>query len=281
MHRAAPKRRREPAGGSAHLYERCAGVRGRKSAADLSAALGAGGQDLPTERARRARSGCGWSLRSSGAADGGYFILRDLLSAWPTCRRGRSVAASRRSIELKRFVNRAASATHPPQPPDRIPNPFAGGSATHWRRASRLCHTGSDRSFIIIRVCGSFVLFEPGQATVLDAFKHVAARFAATCTGAWHIRIVVIPTPRGARSPRDRTRFPPISNCRSALECGRRRLKRGLADSNRVDIEGKGRPLPTASNATPGGAGENAASNLHRAQRIVRERIKAQLAFPE
>ena len=45
-------------------------------------------------------------------------------------------------------------------------------------------------SFIIIRVC-DLVLFEPGQATVLDAFKPVAARVAATLDKEpGHIKIV-------------------------------------------------------------------------------------------
>ncbi len=109
-------------------------------------------------------------------------------------------------------------------------------------------------SFIIIRVC-DLVLFESGQATVLDAFKPVAARVAATLDKEpGHIKIIGH-TDNTAIST---VRFP--SNFELSVERAKAVaavLKRGLTDSNRVDLEGKGPDVPIASNATPEGRAKN------------------------
>src|SRR6266702_1673436 len=95
----------------------------------------------------------------------------------------------------------------------------------------------------------------PGQATVLDAFKPVAARVAATLEKEpGHIKIVG----HTDTTPIRTVRFP--SNFELSVERAKAVaavLKRGLSDSNRVDVEGKGPDAPISSNATPEGRAKN------------------------
>ena len=90
---------------------------------------------------------------------------------------------------------------------------------------------------------------------MLDAFKPVAARVAATLEKEpGHIKVVGH-TDNTPMTPRV---FLPISN---SPWSGRKRsadlLKQGLADPNRVDIEGKGRTLRSHTNSTPEGRAKN------------------------
>jgi type VI secretion system protein ImpK len=109
-------------------------------------------------------------------------------------------------------------------------------------------------SFIVIRVC-DLILFAPGQAAVLDAFRPVAVRVAATLDKEpGHIKIVG----HTDNSPIRNVRFP--SNFELSVERAKAVaavLKAGLADSSRVDIDGKGADVPIASNSTPEGRAKN------------------------
>src|SRR4029079_8941584 len=91
-------------------------------------------------------------------------------------------------------------------------------------------------SFMVIRVC-DLVLFASAQATVLDAFKPVAARVAATLDKEpGHIRVVG----HTDNSPMHTTRFP--SNFDLSLDRARpvtAGLMQGLPGPSRVVVEGK------------------------------------------
>jgi type VI secretion system protein ImpK len=90
---------------------------------------------------------------------------------------------------------------------------------------------------------------------VLDAFKPIAARVAATLDKEpRHIKVVG----HTDNTPIKTVRFP--SNFELSVERARAvaaLLKQGLADPDRVDIEGKGPDVPIASNSTPDGRARN------------------------
>jgi type VI secretion system protein ImpK len=155
---------------------------------------------------------------------------------------------------LKRVVIAPPPPPPPPPPPDRITQLQRIRNALAAEHLACVMTADQTGSFIIIRVC-DLVLFEPGQATVLDAFRPVAARVAATLDKEpGHIKIVG----HTDTTPIRTVRFP--SNFELSVERAKAVaavLKRGLADSNRVDIEGKGPDVPIASNATPEGRAKN------------------------
>jgi type VI secretion system protein ImpK len=90
---------------------------------------------------------------------------------------------------------------------------------------------------------------------VLDAFKPIAARVAATLDKEpGHIKIVG----HTDNTPILTVRFP--SNFELSVERAKAVaavLKLGLTDANRVDVEGKGPDAPIASNAAPEGRAKN------------------------
>ena len=154
-----------------------------------------------------------------------------------------------------------------------IASPSCSESATRWRREDRLRHDGgSDRELHRDPGLRPRILFASGQATVLDGFKPVAARVAATLDkepGASGSS--AIPTARRS-APCDSRR---TSNCRSsAPRPSAAVLKHGLTDSSRVDIEGKGADAPIAHQHDTGRARqEPACRDLHRAQRIAEPQL--------
>jgi type VI secretion system protein ImpK len=109
-------------------------------------------------------------------------------------------------------------------------------------------------SFIVIRVC-NLILFDSGKATVLEQFKPVAARLAATLEKEpGKIRVVG----HTDNTPISGARFP--SNFELSLERAKAAaavLKQGLSDPGRVEIEGKGADAPIDTNATPAGRANN------------------------
>jgi type VI secretion system protein ImpK len=250
MHRAAPNGVASLQVVQRNLYETLRRVR-PKSGADLSPHWR--GQELANRR-QRARVPV-WMVAAVTAAllTGGYFILRELLSG--RAEHAAEVALALHPadpIELKRVV--IAPPPPPPPPPDRITQLQRIRNALAAEHLACVMTADQTGSFIIIRVC-DLVLFEPGQATVLDAFKPVAARVAATLDKEpGHIKIVG----HTDTTPIRTVRFP--SNFELSVERAKAVaavLKRGLADSNRVDIEGKGPDVPIASNATPEGRAKN------------------------
>jgi type VI secretion system protein ImpK len=252
MHRASPNGLASLQIIQRNLYETLRRVR-PKSDTDLSPHWR--GQELANRR-QRARVPV-WMVAAVVAAllMASYFTLRMLLSA--RSENAAEVALALHPgdpIELKRRVIAPPPPPPPPPPPDRITQLQRIRNALAAEHLACVMTADQTGSFIIIRVC-DLVLFEPGQATVLDAFRPVAARVAATLDKEpGHIKVVG----HTDTTPIRTVRFP--SNFELSVERAKAVaavLKRGLADSNRVDIEGKGPDVPIASNATPEGRAKN------------------------
>lgn len=198
-----------------------------------------------------------WMVAAVMAAllTGGYFTLRALLS-------GRSENAAEVAlalhpadpIELKRRIIAPPPPPPPPPPPERITQLQRIRNALALEKTACAMTADQTASFIVIRVC-DFALFAPGQATVLDAFKPVAGRVAATLDKEpGKIKVVG----HTDSSPIRNVRFP--SNFELSVERAKAVagvLKPGLTDPTRVDIEGKGPDVPIASNSTPEGRAKN------------------------
>jgi len=235
-----------------NLYETLRRVR-PKSNTDLSPHWR--GQALANRR-QRVRVPV-WMVAAVVAAllTGGYFLLRELLSG--RAENAAEVALALHPgdpIELKRVVIAPPPPPPPPPPPDRITQLQRIRNALALEKTACAMTADQTASFIVIRVC-DLILFAPGQATVLDAFKPVAARVAATLDKEpRHIKVVG----HTDNTPIKTVRFP--SNFELSVERARAvaaLLKLGLADPDRVDIEGKGPDAPIASNATPEGRAKN------------------------
>jgi type VI secretion system protein ImpK len=233
-----------------NLYEMLRRVR-PKSNADLSPHWR--GQQLANRR-QRVRVPV-WMVAATVAAllMGAYFTLRTLLSGYSE--NAAQVALALHpgdAIELKRQA--PAPPPPPPPPPDRITQLQRIRNALAVEKLACAMTADQTGSFIIIRVC-DLVLFDPGQATVLDAFKPVAARVAATLDKEpKHIKIVG----HTDNTPIRTARFP--SNFELSVERAKAVaavLKPGLVDPNRVDVDGKGADAPIASNTTPEGRARN------------------------
>ncbi len=252
MHRASPNGLASLQVIQRNLYEILRRVR-PKSDTDLSPHWR--GQELANRR-QRARVPV-WMVAAVVAAllTAGYFTLRALLSTRAEGAAELALALHPGDpIELKRRVIAPPPPPPPPPPPDRITQLQRIRKALAAEHLACVMTADQTGSFIIIRVC-DLVLFESGQATVLDAFKPVAARVAATLDKEpGHIKIIGH-TDNTAIST---VRFP--SNFELSVERAKAVaavLKRGLTDSNRVDLEGKGPDVPIASNATPEGRAKN------------------------
>ena len=235
-----------------NLYETLRRVR-PKSDADLSPHWR--GQDLANRR-QRVRVPV-WMVAAVVAAllTGGYFTLRALLSGWVEDAAAVALALHPGDpIELKRRVIAPPPPPPPPPPPDRITQLQRIRNALAAEKTSCAMTADQTTSFIVIRVC-DLILFAPGQAAVLDAFRPVAVRVAATLDKEpGHIKIVG----HTDNSPIRNVRFP--SNFELSVERAKAVaavLKAGLADSSRVDIDGKGADVPIASNSTPEGRAKN------------------------
>ena len=252
MHRASPNGVASLQIIQRNLYETLRRVR-PKSNADLSPHWH--GQELANRR-QRVRIPV-WMVAAVVAAllTGGFFTLRALLS-------GRAENAAQVAlalhpadpIELKRRVIAPPPPPPPPPPPDRITQLQRIRNALGAEKLACAMTADQTGSYIIIRVC-DLVLFAPGEAAVLDAFKPVAARVAATLDKEpGHIKIVG----HTDSSPIHTVRFP--SNFELSVERAKAVaavLKLGLANPTRVDIEGKGPDVPIASNSTPDGRARN------------------------
>jgi type VI secretion system protein ImpK len=160
-------------------------------------------------------------------------------------------------IELKRKI---IAPPPPPPPPPPSPEPARLTQLQRIRAALAAektpCKMTADQTaaFIVIRVC-NLILFESGKATVLDAFKPVAARLTATLEKEpGKIRIVG----HTDNTPISGTRFP--SNYVLSLERAKAVaavIKQGLSDPTRLDVEGKAADTPIDTNATPEGRANN------------------------
>jgi type VI secretion system protein ImpK len=157
-------------------------------------------------------------------------------------------------IELKRKVIAPPPPPPPPPPPDRITQLQRIRNALAAENTSCKMTADQTASFIVIRVC-NLILFDSGKATVLEPFKPVAARLAATLEKEpGKIRVVG----HTDNTPISNTRFP--SNFELSLERAKAAaavLKQGLSDPSRVEVQGKGADAPIDTNATPAGRAYN------------------------
>ncbi len=159
-------------------------------------------------------------------------------------------------IELKRKI----IAPPPPPPPPPPPAPERLTQLQRIRNAlaseNMPCKMTADQtaSFIVIRVC-NLALFDSGKATLLDAFRPVAARVSATLEKEpGKIRVVG----HTDNTPISGARFP--SNYVLSLERAKAVaavLKQGLSDPTRVEVDGKAADAPIDTNSTPEGRANN------------------------
>ena len=252
MHRTSPNGLPSLQTIQRNLYEMLRRVR-PKSDTDLSPHWR--GQELANRRLRTRVPA--WMVAAVVAAllTAGYFTLRMLLSAGAENAAAVALALHPGDpIELKRRVIAPPPPPPPPPPPDRITQLQRIRAALATEKLACAMTADQTGSFIIIRVC-DLVLFEAGRATVLDAFKPVAARVAATLDKEpKHIKVVG----HTDNTPISTVRFP--SNFELSVERAKAVaavLKPGLTDPGRIDIEGKGPDAPIASNATPEGRARN------------------------
>jgi type VI secretion system protein ImpK len=252
MHRTSPNGLPSLQTIQRNLYEMLRRVR-PKSDTDLSPHWR--GQELANRRLRTRVPT--WMVAAVVAAllTAGYFTLRTLLSAGAENAAAVALALHPGDpIELKRRVIAPPPPPPPPPPPDRITQLQRIRAALATEKLACAMTADQTGSFIIIRVC-DLVLFEAGRATVLDAFKPVAARVAATLDKEpKHIKVVG----HTDNTPISTVRFP--SNFELSVERAKAVaavLKPGLTDPGRIDIEGKGPDAPIASNATPEGRARN------------------------
>jgi type VI secretion system protein ImpK len=187
-----------------------------------------------------------WVVGATAAAllFGLFVVLRILLS-------GNAEAAAEKTATLhsdgKIAIKRRLPAPPPPPPPPPPPDPALppdDGCTVVEQTASQ----------IMIRLCDQ-VTFDPGQAIVKDQFKPLAAKIASYLDKKeGRIRVVG----HTDNTPIKNVRFP--SNWHLSVERAKAVaaiLKVGMADPNRIDVEGKGPDVPIASNATPEGRAKN------------------------
>ena len=143
----------------------------------------------------------------------------------------------------------------PPPPPPPPPPPTSQIARLREELQNGECNVvDQTANQIVIRLCDQ-VTFDPGEATVKDQFKPLAAKIAAMLDKEkGRIRVVG----HTDNTPIKTVRFP--SNWHLSVERAKAvaaLLKQGLTDPNRVDVEGKGPDVPIASNATPEGRAKN------------------------
>jgi type VI secretion system protein ImpK len=252
MHRAQPNGVASLQVIQRNLYETLRRVR-PKTDADLSPHWR--GQELANRR-QRVRVPV-WMVAAVVAAllMAGYFTLRALLSSGAENAAAVALALHPADpIELKRRVIAPPPPPPPPPPPERITQLQRIRSALAAEKTACAMTADYAGSFIVIRVC-DLILFESGEATVLAAFKPVAARVAATLDREpGRIKIVG----HTDNSPMHTVRFP--TNFELSVERAHAVaavLKPSLTDSSRFVIEGKGPDAPIASNTTPEGRARN------------------------
>jgi type VI secretion system protein ImpK len=186
---------------------------------------------------------------------GGYFTLRELLSG--RAENAAEVAMALHPgdpIELKRRIIAPPPLPPPPPPPERITQLQRIRNALALEKTACTMTADQTPSFIVIRVC-DLVLFDSGKADVLEAFKPVAMRVAATLEKEpGRIKIVGHTDNTTIHNVRFPTNFELSVERAKAVAAV---LKLGLTDTARVEIEGKGPDTPIATNATPEGRAKN------------------------
>jgi type VI secretion system protein ImpK len=175
-----------------------------------------------------------------------YVTLLALLSG-----RSEAVAGTIAILHPTDKIEIARRVIAPPPPPP----PVAAQLPRIKRELADECITVTQSAnLIVIRLC-DLALFESGKADVREAFKPVAARIAKLLDEEKGFIKVVGHTDS---SPIKSVRFP--SNWHLSVERAKAvgaLLKKGLAQPDRIQIDGKGSEVPVASNATPDGKSKN------------------------
>jgi type VI secretion system protein ImpK len=185
-----------------------------------------------------------------------YIGLRTLLG-WGTEAAAEATSTLHAStpilIERRVFAAPPPPLPHPP-PVDRITQLQRIRNALAPEIAAGHASAVQTANHIIIRI-GDLIMFRSGQATVLDAFKPVAQKIAATLEKepGW-IKIVG----HSDSTPIRTVRFQ--SNWHLSVERAKAvaaLIKPLLSQPNRVETDGKGADSPVASNATAEGRARN------------------------
>jgi type VI secretion system protein ImpK len=190
-----------------------------------------------------------WAVAATAAAllFGAFVALRILLSGSADAAAFTiSTLHSHDPLELHR---RVIAPPPPPPPPD-----------TQVARLRRELDNGEcsvvdeTANQIIIRLCDQ-ITFDPGQATIKDQFKPIAAKLASVLDKEpGHIQVVG----NTDNTPIHNVRFPSnfeLSVARAQAVAAV--LKQQMTDPNRIGTEGKGPDNPVVSNATPEGRAKN------------------------
>jgi type VI secretion system protein ImpK len=175
-----------------------------------------------------------------------YVTLLALLSG-----RSEAVAGTIAILHPTDKIEIARRVIAPPPPPP----PVAAQLPRIKRELADECITVTQSAnMIVIRLC-DLALFESGKAEVREAFKPAAARIAKLLDQEKGFIKVVGHTDS---EPIKSVRFP--TNWHLSVERAKAvgaLLKKGLAQPDRVQIDGKGSEVPVASNATPDGKSKN------------------------
>jgi type VI secretion system protein ImpK len=193
-----------------------------------------------------------WAVAAISAAllFGLFVVLRILLSGYADAAvQTTSTLHPDDKLAIKRRVYVPPPPPPPPPPPTsqivRIRNQLQNGECSVVDQTANM---------IVISLCDQ-VTFDPGQAVVRDQFKPLAAKIAAILDKEpGRIRVVG----HTDNTPIKTVRFP--SNWHLSMERAKAVaaiLKLGLADPNRIDVDGKGSDVPVASNTTPEGRSKN------------------------
>jgi type VI secretion system protein ImpK len=175
-----------------------------------------------------------------------YVTLLALLSG-----RSEAVAGTIAILHPTDKIEIARRVIAPPPPPP----PVATQLPRIKRELADECITVTQSAnVIVIRLC-DLALFESGKAEVREAFKPAAARIAKLLDQEKGFIKVVGHTDS---EPIKSVRFP--TNWHLSVERAKAvgaLLKKGLAQPDRIQIDGKGSEVPVASNATPDGKSKN------------------------
>jgi type VI secretion system protein ImpK len=176
-----------------------------------------------------------------------FVTLRLLLGG--TAERVAAATATLHPLDKIDIQRRVAAPPPPPPPPDK--------QVVRIRKELQIgdCSTVEQTANqVVIRLCNQ-VTFDPGEATVKEQFKPLAARIAKLLDKEEGVIKVVGHTDN---TPIKTVRFP--SNWHLSVERATavaNLIKSGLSDPSRVEVVGKGPDVPIASNATPEGRAKN------------------------
>jgi len=163
---------------------------------------------------------------------------------------------SKLSIERKVVVPPLPPLPPPPPEPDRLTQLQRIRTALAPEIAAGKASADQTTNQIIVRV-GNILLFDPGSATVLEQFKPVAARVAATLEKEpGYIKV----TGHTDNTPISKTNVRFSNNYDLSVERAKNvaaLLKLGLSKPDRLQTDGKGETAPVADNKTPEGRARN------------------------